>query len=124
MANDDSLKDAATDLSEAAVTMGLQFRRTVGVVQGTLAEVAHEHPFTLLAGAAGIGFVVGGGLASTFSRAAIKIAGAFVVESALDALMQSNTPGPRRATSSDDPPSTTSNPTSDRAEQGENHVDP
>lgn len=97
--SDDSLTEAALDLGEAALAASMQLKRTIGVAQSAISVVAEEHPFALLGAAAGVGFVVGGGLAGSITRAAVRLAGAFVIEQALDSLLRNNSSVLRRATS-------------------------
>lgn len=84
---EDSLKQAATDLGSAAVEVSLQLKRTLDMGKAALAVAAAEHPVALVAGAAGVGFVLGGGLATSLTKTAVKVGGAFLVEAALDALI-------------------------------------
>jgi hypothetical protein len=106
-AANESLRAATSDLAEAAIVMAGQLKRTLDVAQNALASAAEEHPLKLVAGAAGVGFVVGGGVASSITKTAMRVAGAFVVEAALDALLTGKSSGLRRATSPEGAPDPT-----------------
>ena len=58
-------------------------------VQGELEQKAHDSPYVLLGVAAGVGFVVGGGLASplgqTLVRASVRAFGGTVLQTVLNA---------------------------------------
>lgn len=118
-----SLSEAAVAVKDAAVVLGGQLAATLAIADRTLLRAAAEHPYMLLGGAAGAGFVAGGGLAAPITRHlfrfGFKTASGFVLDAALRVLAPppsppladgdlhtpANAEDQRRETSSSDPSS-------------------
>lgn len=85
-----SLSEAAVAVKDAAVNLGGQLAATLAIADRTLMKAAAEHPYMLLGGAAGAGFVAGGGLAAPITRHlfrfGFKTASGFVLDAALRVL--------------------------------------
>ena len=92
-----SLNEAVIAVKDAAVNLGGQLAATLAIADRTLMKAAAEHPYVLLGGAAGAGFVAGGGLAAPMTRQlfrfGMKTASGFVLDAALRVL----TPPPKSA---------------------------
>lgn len=89
-AEEQSLSEAAVAVKDAAVNLGGQLAATLALADRTLMKAAAEHPYMLLGGAAGAGFVAGGGLAAPITRHlfrfGFKTASGFVLDAALRVL--------------------------------------
>lgn len=121
---DQSLTDAAVGVKDAAVALGGQLASTLAIADRTLMKAATQYPYLLLGGAAGAGFVAGGGLAAPITRHLVrfgfKTASGFVLDAALRVLAPPppsppfdddrrapvNAEAQRRETSSSEPSST------------------
>jgi hypothetical protein len=88
--DDIALVEAAVALKDAALELGGQAKATVRAAHRELMQVAGAHPYALAGGAAGVGFVVAGGLTAPATRAVVsmglKLGSAFVVDAAIAAL--------------------------------------
>jgi thioesterase domain-containing protein len=84
-----SLEASAVAVKDAAILLGAQVGTAIAAAEQKLRRVAHEHPYLLLSGGAGSGFVVGGGLAAPITRALVKTglrtAGLFLLDAAVKA---------------------------------------
>ncbi len=120
---DVDIVQASMALKQAAYTLGAQMKSTFAVADAFITKSVKESPLATLGGAAGAGFLVGGGLSAPLTRSLIRIGlkagGAYALDAALTALKGGLTPATtdstrasRRATSSEESPfSSTSNNT-------------
>lgn len=120
-AADVDIVQASMALKDAAYTLGNQLKATVAVADAFITKAVKESPLATLGGAAGAGFLVGGGFGAPLTRSLLRIGlkagGAFVLDSALSALKSGIAPAnahpgtddstraSRRTTSSEDSPS-------------------
>lgn len=111
-----SLVDATLAVKDAVVVLGGSLAQTLAIADRTLLTAAREHPYLLLGGAAGAGFVAGGGLAAPLTRSLMrfgfKTASAFVLDAAMRAVapMMSSTPTMEPSDPSRDPSRDPSSP--------------
>lgn len=119
-APDVDIVQASMALKDAAVTLGAQMKSTFAVADAFITKAVKDSPLATLGGAAGAGFLVGGGLSAPITRSLIRIGlkagGAYALDMALTALKGAVVPATsdsstdstrasRRATSSEESPS-------------------
>jgi hypothetical protein len=111
---DTDIARASVALKDAAVHFGAQVKETLGVTNAFISRAVKDSPLKTLGGAAGAGFVVGGGLSAPLTRSMLRVGlkagGAFFLDAAIKTLTAatSETRTSRRATSSEESPSVTS----------------
>lgn len=86
--NDDGVLDRAGNMIDDAGNVIEHVQRVRGDWEGRLRQTAKEHPYLSLAGAAGTGFVLAGGLTLTLTRRLWLIGGRIAVSMALQQLTQ------------------------------------
>lgn len=119
-AQDVDIVQASMALKEAAFTLGAQMKETFAVADAFITKAVKDSPLATLGGAAGAGFLVGGGLSAPITRSLIRIGlkagSAYALDMALTALKGAvipatsntstdSTRASRRATSSEEFPS-------------------
>ncbi len=106
--SEESLQASAVAVKDAAVVLGAQLNNAVALAERKLRKAAVEHPYLLLGGGIGTGFVGGGGLSAPLTRALVRTglrtAGLLLLDVARKAL-----------TPPVDVPGTTPTPTSEAA---------
>ncbi len=89
--SDESLQASALAVKDAVVVLGSQLNNAVALAERKLRKVAVEHPYLLMGGGIGSGFVVGGGLSAPLTRALVRgglrTAGLLLLDVARKALM-------------------------------------
>jgi ElaB/YqjD/DUF883 family membrane-anchored ribosome-binding protein len=78
----EELRNAADDLASSA-------EQLYRVGDAFLGKHAEQKPYLILGAAAGVGFILGGGLASRLAGSLVNLAGRMAVSHALDAWMTS-----------------------------------
>jgi ElaB/YqjD/DUF883 family membrane-anchored ribosome-binding protein len=86
-------ENTPADLRRAAEDVASSVEQLYRVGDAFVGRQAQDRPYVILGVAAGLGFVLGGGLASRVTGALINVVGRLAVTHAVDTWLSSNTPG-------------------------------
>ena len=88
-----SSENAPAEIRRSAEDVATSMKQLYRVGDAFLGRQAHDRPYLVLGTAAGIGFVLGGGLAWKMAGTLMKVAGRMAAAHAVDSWLQSNSSG-------------------------------
>lgn len=94
--NTDDLQARVQQISEEARALGSTLETTITDIEQTLRTQVEQRPLAMLAAAAGVGYVLGGGLPSRLTTLLFGIGSRFVMDAAIRDVTQRLAAGAKR----------------------------